>query len=74
MFLDVEQIGEGLGRVLWRHAVHTAGERGASEFVIGADSNAAPFYASMGARWFAAKPTEEPTWTVQMYRYTLEDR
>ena len=71
MFLDVARIGEGLGRVLWRHAVQTARELGVTEFVIGADPNAAPFYEAMGARWYAAKPTEEPTWTVQMYRYTL---
>jgi GNAT superfamily N-acetyltransferase len=71
MFLDVDQIGRGLGRLLWQHAVQTARDLGASEFVIGADPNAAPFYEAMGARWYAAKPTEEPTWTVQMYRYTL---
>ena len=70
MFLDVDQIGRGLGRVLWQHAVQTARDLGVSEFVIGADPNAAPFYEAMGARWYAAKPTEEPTWTVQMYRFT----
>jgi GNAT superfamily N-acetyltransferase len=71
MFLDVDQIGRGLGRVLWQRAVQTARDLGVSEFVIGADPNAASFYESMGARWFASKPTEEPTWTVQMYRFTL---
>lgn len=71
MFLDVDQIGRGLGRVLWRHAVHTANHLGVSEFIIGADPNAAPFYEAMGAQWYASKPTEEPTWTVQMYRFTL---
>lgn len=71
MFLDADQIGRGLGRVLWRHAVGTAHHLGATEFDIGADPNAAPFYEAMGARWYAAKPTEEPTWTVQMYRFTL---
>ena len=73
MFLDVDQIGQGLGRVLWQHAVQTARDLGASEFVIGADPNAAPFYEAMGAKWYASKPTEEPTWTVQMYRFTLPD-
>lgn len=71
MFLDIDQIGKGLGRLLWQHAVETARDLGVSEFVIGADPNAAPFYEAMGARWYASKPTEEPTWTVQMYRYTL---
>ena len=41
------------------------------EFVIGADRNAAPFYEATGAKWHASKPTEEPTWTVQMYRFAL---
>jgi phosphoenolpyruvate synthase/pyruvate phosphate dikinase len=71
MFLDVDQIGRGLGRLLWKHAVQTARDRGVSEFVIGADPNAAPFYEAMGAAWYDSKPTEEPTWTVQMYRYVL---
>jgi GNAT superfamily N-acetyltransferase len=73
MFLDVDQIGRGLGRALWQHAVQTARDLGVSEFLIGADPNAARFYEAMGARWFAAKPTEEPTWTVQMYRFTIPD-
>ena len=72
MFLDLDQIGQGLGRVLWRHAVRTAADLGETEFVIGADPHAAPFYDAMGAEWYASKPTEEPTWTVQMYRYTLD--
>ena len=71
MFVDVDQIGTGLGRVLWEHAVGTARGLGASEFVIGSDPNAAPFYEAMGAEWYAARPTEEPTWTVQMYRYRI---
>jgi GNAT superfamily N-acetyltransferase len=71
MFLDVDQIGTGLGRIVWEHAVQTARDLGASEFSIGADPNAAPFYEAMGARWYAARPTAEPTWTVQMYRFTV---
>ena len=71
MFIDIDRIGRGLGRVLWQYAVQTARDRGASEFVIGADPNAASFYESMGAEWYASKPTEEPTWTVQMYRFAV---
>jgi GNAT superfamily N-acetyltransferase len=74
MFLDPDQIGRGLGRVLWEHAVDTAVDLGASELVIAADPNAAPFYDAMGARWYTAKPTEEPTWTIQVYRHPLRDR
>ena len=71
MFVDLDEIGRGLGRVLWEHAVETARDLGVRDFVIGADPNAAPFYEAMGATWFASEPTEEPTWTVQMYRFTL---
>ncbi|MFY1692065.1 GNAT family N-acetyltransferase [Plantactinospora sp. WMMB782] len=71
MFVDVDQIGRGHGRTLWEHAVRTALDLGRSDFIIGADPNAAPFYESMGAEWYASKPTEEPTWTVQMYRFTI---
>ncbi|HEX6444567.1 MAG TPA: GNAT family N-acetyltransferase [Streptosporangiales bacterium] len=71
LFVDADQIGKGYGRLLWQHAVGTARELGRSEFVIGSDPNAAPFYAAMGAVWYASKPTDEPTWTVQMYRYVI---
>jgi hypothetical protein len=72
MFLDIDQIGRGHGRVLWQHA----GRDGARPRRVRvrhrrADPDAAPFHESMRATWYAAKPTEEPTWTVQMYRFTL---
>jgi GNAT superfamily N-acetyltransferase len=73
MFLDIDQIGKGFGRVLWQHAVETARDLGASEFTIGADPNAAGFYEAVGAEWYASQPTAEPTWTVQMYRYVLPE-
>ena len=57
--------------VLWRHAVQTARELGASDFRIGADSPAPlPSTRPWVPGWYASQPTEEPTWTVQMYRYT----
>lgn len=71
MFVDVDQIGRGYGRTLWEHAVKTALALGRSDFIIGSDPNAAPFYESMGATWYASKPTDEPTWTIQMYRFTI---
>lgn len=71
MFVDVDQIGRGHGRILWEHAVGTVLDLGRSDFIIGADPNAAPFYESMGAEWYASEPTEEPTWTVQMYRFRI---
>lgn len=71
MFLDADQIGRGLGRRLWQHAVQTAREAGVAEFRIGADPNAAPFYEAMGARWYGSQPTAEPTWTIQLYRFSV---
>jgi GNAT superfamily N-acetyltransferase len=73
MFVDVDQIGRGLGRMLWEHAVQTARDLGRSTFIIGSDPNAASFYESMGATWYASRPTDEPTWTIQMYRFTIND-
>lgn len=71
LFVDADQIGKGYGKLLWQHAIQTARDLGRSEFVIGSDPNAAPFYAAMGAVWYEEKPTDEPTWTVQMYRYVI---
>jgi len=69
LFVDIGQIGTGRGKQLWRHAVGVARDLGRDTFVVGSDPNAAPFYAAMGAEWFAEKPTAEPRWTVQMFRY-----
>ncbi|GAB3742502.1 GNAT family N-acetyltransferase [Microlunatus parietis] len=74
MFLDADQIGRGLGRQLWQHAVQTARELGVSEFRIAADPNAGPFYEAMGARWYGSRPTQEPTWTIQLYRFSVPGR
>lgn len=71
LFVDVDQIGKGYGKLLWRHAVQIAREQGRADFIIGSDPNAASFYAAMGAAWYAEKPTAEPTWTVQMFRYAI---
>lgn len=71
LFVDLDRIGSGYGRLLWRHAVNTAHDLGRTEFVIGSDPNAASFYKAMGATWYAEKPTLSPEWTVQMFRYTL---
>jgi GNAT superfamily N-acetyltransferase len=71
LFVDIDRIGTGMGKTLWRHAVETARELGHASFVIGSDPNAAPFYRAMGAEWYAEKPTASPEWTVQMFRYRL---
>lgn len=71
LFVDIDRIGTGCGKALWRHAVDLARTLGHTAFIIGSDPNAAPFYRAMGAIWYAEKPTAEPAWTVQMFRYTI---
>ncbi|GHI99681.1 GNAT family N-acetyltransferase [Streptomyces olivaceus] len=48
MFVDPDAIGEGVGRLLFAHAVEAAGTLGFTRFTIDADPNAEPFYAAMG--------------------------
>jgi GNAT superfamily N-acetyltransferase len=71
LFVDLDRIGTGCGKALWLHAIETARTLGRSEIVIGSDPNAAAFYRAMGATWYAEKPTAEPTWTVQMFRFSI---
>lgn len=73
LFVDADEIGRGYGRLLWQHAVRTARQLGRSEFTIGSDPNAAPFYAAMGAVQYATESTTEPSWTLHMFRYTLSN-
>ena len=44
-----EQIGHGIGRLLFTHAAERAAVRGAHRLTIEADPNAEPFYRRMGA-------------------------
>ena len=71
LFVDLDAIGTGCGKQLWRHAVEVARDLGRDEIVIGSDPNAAAFYRAMGAVWYAEKPTPEPLWTVQLFRYAI---
>ncbi|MFE8009401.1 GNAT family N-acetyltransferase [Streptomyces sp. NPDC057418] len=48
MFVDPDAIGEGIGRLLFTHAVETAQALGFTQFTIDADPNAEPFYEAMG--------------------------
>lgn len=45
-----EQIGRGIGRALFQHAVQKAAARGAASLTIEADPHAERFYLHMGAR------------------------
>ncbi len=71
LFVDIDRIGTGCGKLLWLHAVGTARDLGNDDLVIGSDPNAAAFYGAMGAVWYAEKPTPSPEWTVQMFRYAI---
>ncbi len=73
LFVDRDYIGQGNGRLLWRHAVEIARSLGYRSFDIGSDPNAAPFYAAMGAEWRTARKTANPDWTVQYFRYAIPD-
>ncbi|MER5529738.1 GNAT family N-acetyltransferase [Streptomyces sp. NPDC002677] len=48
MFVDPDSIGQGIGRVLFTHAVESARALGFTRFTIDADPNAEPFYEAMG--------------------------
>ena len=48
MFVEPDAIGQGIGRLLFSHAVETARASGFTRFTIDADPNAEPFYQAMG--------------------------
>ncbi|TXL86629.1 GNAT family N-acetyltransferase [Streptomyces sp. IB2014 016-6] len=48
MFVDPDAIGQGIGRLLFTHAVEAAQALGFTQFTIDADPNAEPFYEAMG--------------------------
>jgi GNAT superfamily N-acetyltransferase len=50
LFLKPEFIGQGLGRMLFEHALKTAKATGAQEMMIQGDPNAKDFYLKVGAK------------------------
>lgn len=52
LFIDPKWIGKGVGRTLFRWAVETAREKGATIMNVVADPGAAPFYERMGFKQF----------------------
>lgn len=50
LWVDPEYIGQGLGRILFDHALHQARALGIQQLDIVADPYAEGFYAKMGAR------------------------
>ena len=53
-----ELIGQGFGRILFRHATARAAARGVRSLTIEADPNAEPFYRHMGAVRIGVLATE----------------
>jgi GNAT superfamily N-acetyltransferase len=49
LFVEPAFIGQGIGALLWQHAVEQARQRGAKALVFGSDPHARPFYERMGA-------------------------
>jgi GNAT superfamily N-acetyltransferase len=57
LFVEPEHIGTGVGRVLWSHAMVTAGTLGFERITLEADPGAEPFYLAMGARRCGSVPS-----------------
>ncbi len=49
MFVEPDQVGGGIGRALWEHAIDTAATEGIRRILIEADPSAEAFYLAMGA-------------------------
>ncbi|MEU8703575.1 GNAT family N-acetyltransferase [Streptomyces sp. NPDC048565] len=57
MFVDPDTIGQGVGRLLFEHAVAQARRLGFEALTIDADPNAEPFYTAMGAVRIGVTPS-----------------
>ena len=58
LFVEPEQIGTGVGRMLMQHAVRRLSERGAERLVIQGDPHATEFYLAAGARQVGMRVSE----------------
>jgi len=73
LFVAPEAIGQGVGRLLWCHAVALARSMGESQLIVVSDPHAAGFYARMGAEPMGSAPSEiDPARPLPMYRLSLE--
>jgi GNAT superfamily N-acetyltransferase len=71
LMIAPEFIGTGCGRLLWDHAVETAGRLGCTAMTLDADPNAEPFYRRMGAETVGEhewEPPMMPGWRVKKMR------
>ena len=72
MFVLPEASGQGIGRLLWEHAVERARKQGAAALIAVSDPNAAGYYARMGALPAGSRPSEiDPARPLPIYRLRL---
>ena len=72
MFFLPEASGQGIGRMLWNHAVKQARKQGAAALIAVSDPNAAGYYARMGALPAGSRPSEiDPARPLPIYRLRL---
>ena len=72
MFVLPEASGQGIGRMLWNHAVKQARKQGAAALIAVSDPNAAGYYARMGALPAGSRPSEiDPARPLPIYRLRL---
>lgn len=75
LFVDPSRHGCGIGRVLFGWAVREAVRRGADRLTILSDSNAAGFYARLGAGLVGPAPSDSvPGRTLPLYLLRLPGR
>jgi GNAT superfamily N-acetyltransferase len=72
MFVLPEASGQGIGRLLWNHAVKRARKQGAAALIAVSDPHAAGYYARMGAAPAGSRPSEiDPARPLPIYRLRL---
>lgn len=71
LFVEPGWIGTGHGGRLWRHAVATSQDLGATRLTLYTDPNAASFYRATGATWLREEPTSRPGWNLQVVRVDI---
>jgi GNAT superfamily N-acetyltransferase len=64
LFVEPADIGTGIGRRLWTHAVDTAARLAIERFTIDSDPFAEAFYLAMGAKRTGESPSEVITGRV----------
>jgi predicted N-acetyltransferase YhbS len=73
LFVDPQQIRNGVGRALMAHAIDEAQHRGAKQLTVLADPNAAGFYERNGARRIGEAPSDAiPGRSVPLYEIKLD--